>query len=302
MSIEYRNNDAVLTICQNNKAESVTISEINFPASELLGYGSYELADKPISTLLPQRITDLLNEYVDFENDTNDVGSVLSKVQSFSIIGKNGNERAYRIKIYRIESSGGNSYFSIVLHDAPVMRRNEALRKVIKDNFMGHESLDPETSLLGRNSLVKDIEIMKHHMNNSDMLSCFAVVQIDGYDKLLSQNGREVCNDMARYIVSVAKRSLRPDDAIGIVSDGRIGVLLVDINNGSERLVLNRLRWQIASNPYVGENKRPIGLTVSIGFCGISGNSKENDELGKCESALDKLHGDVTNTLLDVSL
>jgi GGDEF domain-containing protein len=302
MSIEYRNNDAVLTICQNNKAASVTICEINHPASELLGFGSYELADKPLSAILPQRIADLLNEYIDFANDTNDVGSVLSKVQSFSIMGKNGTEHAYRIKIYRIESSGGNSFFSIVLHDAPVMRRNEALRKIIKDNFKGHESLDPDTALPDRISLVKDIEVMKHHINNSDMLSCLAVMQIDGYDKLLAQHGREVCNEMAKYMVSVAKRSLRPDDVIGMVSDGRIGILLVDINNGSERLVLNRLRWQVASNPYVGENGRPIALTVSIAFCGISGRGKETDQIDKCEAALDKLHNDVTNTLLDTSI
>jgi hypothetical protein len=107
---------------------------------------------------------------------------------------------------------------------------------------------------------------------------------------------------MAKYVVSVAKRSLRPDDVIGIVSDGRIGVLLVDINNGSERLVLNRLRWQIASNPYTNENNKPIVLTVSIAFCGISGRGKEVAEVDKCEAALDKMHSDVTNTLIDTSI
>ena len=100
----------------------------------------------------------------------------------------------------------------------------------------------------------------------------------------------------------MAKRSLRPDDVIGIVGDGRVGVLLVDINNGSERLVLNRLRWQIASNPYVGENGRQGGLTVSLSFCGIAGRGKEVNEMDKCEAAIEKFDGDATNILIATSM
>lgn len=302
MPIDYRTNDAVLTICQNNKARSVTISEINEAASDLLGFYSSELIKKPLSAILPTRIAELLTEYIDFENDSNDVGTVLSKVQSFSIVGKNGNEKAYRVKISRIQSSGSSSFFSLVLQDALGTRKNEAVRKIIKDNFKGHESLDEQTDLPNRASLVKDIELIKRHSNSSDMLSCFAVIQIDGYDKLMAQNGNAVCNELLKYVASVAGRSLRPDDVVGSVGDGRIGILLVDITAGSERLVLNRLRWQIASNPYVIENKNSIGLSVSIGFYGISALSSDRKIIEQCEMALDNLDDGTLNTLVDASV
>ena len=300
--MNYRTNDAVITICQNNKAGLVTIKETNEAARDLIGFDSSELAGKPLGSILPERIAELLTEYIDFENDTNDVGAVLSKVQSFSIVGKNGDEKAYKIKISRIESSGNLSFFSIVLQDTLVARKNEAVRKVIKDNFKGHEALDTKTELPNRASLVKDIELIKRHSTTNNMLSCFAVLQIDGFDKFMAQNGSAICNELVKYVASVASRSLRPDDLVGIVGDGRIGVLLIGITSGSERLVLNRLRWQVASNPFISENKNSIGLSVSIGFYDISGKGNNEKVIEQCETALDKLGSDKYNTLIDASV
>lgn len=299
MSIDYRTNDAVITICQNNKAGIVTVSQINETASNLIGFSASEVINQPLSSILPKRIAELLTEYVDFENDTNDVGAVLSKVQSFSIVGKNGSEKAYRVKILRVESSDNLSFFSLVLQDALATRKDEAARRVIRDNFKGHEALDRHTELPNRASIIKDIELAKHHSHSSNMLSCFAILQIDEYSKLVAQNGNTVGNSLLKYIASLAGRSLRPGDVVGIVGDGRIGVLLMDITRGSERLVLNRLRWQVASNPFIDEAQHSIGVSVSIAFYAISGGKSTEKTVEQCESALDRLA--IHNTLVDAA-
>jgi PAS domain S-box-containing protein len=301
MLVDYRNNDAVLTICQNNKAGSITISEANEPVKELTGYSPDDLAGRPLQEILPQRIAGLLSEYVEFENDSNDVGSVLSKVQSFSIISKSGREKAYRIKIARIRSLENSSFFSLVLQDTLGTRKNEAANKIIQENFKGHESLDPRTGLPNRASLIKDIAIIKHHSRAKGLLSCFALLQVDGYDKLMAEHGRAVCEDLLKYVASIAGRSMRPDDVVGSAGDGRIGILLVDIARGSGRLVLNRLRWQIASNPYTGANKQHIGLSVSISFCLISADIGDKEVVERCEAALGAMDNGVANMLFDVS-
>ncbi len=302
MPINHRPNDAVLTICQNNREKLVTISEINDAAKGLIGFEPSEVVSRPLSNILPPRIAELLTEYIDFENDSNDVGSVLSKVQSFSIVGKNGQEKSYRTKISRTESTGSSAFFSLVLQDAIGVRKNDAVRQIIKENFKGHESLDTQTDLPNRASLVKDIELMKHHANSSDMLSCFAVLQIDGYNKLLSKNGNSVCNEIVKFVASTASRCLRPDDVVGSVGDGRIGVLLVDITKDSERLVLNRLRWQVASNPFVDEDKKSISLSASISFFAISALNSDKKVLERCEVALDSLDAGALNILVDATV
>lgn len=286
MLTDYRSNDAVLTICQNNRAELVTITEMNAAAKEILGFDEIDLLGKPLTNILPERISELLKEYIEFDGD-NDVGAVLSKVQSFSIIGKNKAEKAYRIKIVRTPSSGHNLLFLLVLQDSIGERKNEAVRKVIRENFKGHEALDPQNDLPDRNSLVKDIGVMKRYRSTNGIDSCFAVVQIDGYYNFLKNNGHKFCNELVKHIASVTVKSLRPDDVVGSVSDGRVGVLLVDVSKGAERLALNRLRWQIASNPYKDDGGNSIGLSVSIGFCIIGDGQTDSEIIRRCEEVLD---------------
>lgn len=300
MLTDYRSNDAVLTICQNNKAEIITVTEANEMARELTGFTAIEMVGKPLSNILPERISELLTEYVDFANDTSDVGTVLSKVQSFSIIGKNGKEKAYRIKIVRVPSSGNNLLFLLVLQDSLGARKNEAVRKVMRENFKGHESLDPQTDLPDKNSLIKDIGVVKRYISTNDTLACFAVLQIDNYDKIIAQYGREVSLEIIKYVATIASRSMRPDDVVGMVSGERIGILLVDMAKDSERLVLNRLRWQIASNPYPVANKPPIGLSVSISFCNVVGNVSDKGTVEHCETLLDGLNDGAHNMLVEV--
>src|SRR4051812_5911212 len=117
MMLGHRSNDAVITICQNNATKSIEITGINKAGEELLGYSQGDLTGKPLLKILPPRIAEMLNEYVEYESDANDVGHVLSKVQSFSTIGHDGKENAYRLKVVRTEASGKTISFNLVLQD-----------------------------------------------------------------------------------------------------------------------------------------------------------------------------------------
>ncbi len=299
MLTDYRNNDAVITVCQNNKAEIITITEINDVARELLGFSANEIVGKQLKTILPQRIGELLTEYVVFENDANDVGLVLAKVHSFSVIDNNGVEKAYRVKVVRVPPADGNLFFLLILQDSLGARKNEAVRKAIRENFRGHEALDPKTGLPDRESLVQDINIMKRYIATNNMMACFAALQIDGYNDFILKYGADTSTELLKHVASLTKRSMRPDDIVGSIGKGRIGVLLVDIARDSERLVLNRLRWQIAANPYSVHNTASIGVSVSISFCAVALDVMDNEIVKKCEDALDKLGDHEHNILVE---
>lgn len=293
MSIDYRSDDAVLTICQNNRTKAITISEANDAAKTSMGFDSFEFLGKPLVSILPERIAELITEYVEFEDDANDIGIVLLKTQNFSIIGKNSQEKSYKIKVSRLPSSGNVLFFSLILQDALGNRKNEAIRRIISDNFKGHESLDSHTDLPDRASLIKDIDIVRSHGYSSHMLSCFAVLQVDDYNQIMAQKGKAFCGDMLKHIASVVMRTLRPDDMVGSVGDGRLGVLLVDIASGSERLVLNRLRWQVAANPYFKTE-----ISASISFSNVVGNKNGELIIEQCEKTLGSLGVNAHNILV----
>jgi diguanylate cyclase (GGDEF)-like protein len=229
------------------------------------------------------------------------VGMVLGKVQTFSIIGRDGKETGYRLKVARAESSGDMMVFKLVLQDKAGLRKNEVLRKAIQDNFKGHEALDRDTGLPDRQSLGKDIELMGYYSNQNDIRSCFAILQLDHFDELFSQYGRTICQSLILHVAQIARQSLRPDDIVGSVGHKRIGILLIDTNLESARMVINRLRWQIAANPYIiSGDKTSIGLSVSISFHRIGGRMGNKPVLDACEDALNAMGDKIANALEEV--
>lgn len=300
MMLGYRSNDAIITICQNNARKSIEITSINKAAEELLGYAGGEVVGKPLSHVLPPRIATMLAEYVEFEADANDVGHVLAKVQSFSTIGKDGKETGYLLKVVRSDATGKQMTFELMLQDKTGIRRNVALRGAIQESFRGHEVLDQDTGLPDRASLTKDIELMGYYHKKSDLRSCFAVLQLDHYDELLSQYGRPMCHDIMVHIATISRKSLRPDDVLGMVNFKRLGILLMDTSMESARMAVNRLRWQVAAGPFVLPDKTGVGLSVSIAFCKIGGRISDKHVLESCDRALDTLSPSAINVLTEV--
>lgn len=301
MLLGYRSDDAVLTICQNNGTKSIEIQDVNANAQALLGYSSKDLIGKPLAHILPDRIAEMLEDYVEYEANANDVGSVLTKVQSFAIMDKKASEKGFRLKVVRAESENNRINFKLVLQDRMGIRKNEALRQAIQENFKGHEVLDPDLQLPNRYSLAKDIELMGYYNSKSDLRTCFAVLQLDHYNELLIQYGQQVCVNVLRHIAAICRQNLRPDDVVGSVSPYRVGVLLLDTMPESARMVFNRLRWQIAANPFDLPNGTTLGLSVSVSFARVTGVVKDRSLIDDCCRHLDNQAEDEANALLEVS-
>ena len=295
----YRSNDAVLTLCQNNEAKSIEITAINEAAEELTGHGAGALVGKGLGDVTPPRIAELLAEYVEYKPGANDVGMVLSKVQSFSLLGADGTEQAYRLKVVRAESQAERMYFRLVLQDKIGERKDAVLRKAMQDNFRGHEVIDATYNLPDRNSLVKDIELTAYYSNKAELRSCFAILQLDHYDELASQYGQAQAVQFIKHIAHTCRNTLRPDDMVAVVSPQRLGVLLIDTAPESNRVVVNRLRWQIAANPYTLPDHVMLSLSVSVVFAHVGGRISEQSLVNLCEEALDEAP-DAANTLLSL--
>jgi GGDEF domain-containing protein len=226
MPEEYRSDDAVITVCQSHRTNAIDISDVTSMAAELLGYGAGELASQSLYSILPPRIADLLREYMNSHDGAHDVGAALAKAPNFSVIGKDGKERTYRLKVVRSGSGGGASHFKLILQDKMGRHGSETLRNVIMADCKRHEVLDHDFGLPNRHSLSKDIELMSsHNGKNSPFLSCFVIVQIDHYDELFSQYGRPDSIALTKDVALVCRQNLRPGDVVGIVSYKRVGVL-----------------------------------------------------------------------------
>jgi GGDEF domain-containing protein len=125
-------------------------------------------------------------------------------------------------------------------------------------------------------------------------------LQLDHYDDLFSQYGKAACLSMMKHVAAIARQNLRPDDVVAVITHHRLGVLLLDTTPETARMVSNRLRWQIAANPFVLPNRNSVGLSVSIAFSRVSGRIADKTLVEDCVAALDGLSAKSANALIEV--
>lgn len=282
----YRSNDAVITICQNNASKSIEITDVNPEAATLIGYDSAELKGRALTSVVPQRLLTLISEYVEYEDDANDVGMVLSKVQSFGIVGKDKKEKAFRLKVVRGQSTREALTFRLVLQDTLHARKDNALVSLILENFKGHEVLHPQLGVPDRKSLEKDIDLMAYYHHKAEMRASFVVIQIDHFEAFEQQYSATQCEEFLKHIIHICHGNLRPSDVVGAISNTQIGVLLLDSISDLTRMVANRLRWQIAATPFSFLDKSILNLSVSMVYANVDGKAAANKLVVACESAL----------------
>jgi diguanylate cyclase (GGDEF)-like protein len=276
MFLGHRSNDATITITQDNVRKVVRIHEVNSAAEDVLGFTNEEIAGQPLVFLLPERIGNLLEEYVEFSHDGNDVGAVLSKVQSFCLTSKQQKELAFRLKVIRATPINGLDQFKLILQDTQSTRRTEAFRALLRENFKGHEVLDMQAGLPDRASIAKDIEFVMFYVNKGELKASVAIIEVNGFEALQQRHGEAEAMAAIRQASSVIRRNLRPDDVIGFLAPKRLALILFDTTPESSLMVLNRLRWLVAADVYMSKNKQPIPLTVSIGFVQMKNGGDKN--------------------------
>jgi len=298
----YRSNDAVLTICQNNVAKSIEIIGVNETASALIGYANSELAGRALATIIPMRLATLLLEYVEYEEDANDVGMVLSKVQNFALNNKDRKEKTFRLKVVRGESTRDKLTFRLVLQDTIDMRKDSALQNLIQENFKGHEVLHAAQGIPNRQSLEKDIEMIIYYHHKAQVRASFVVIQPDYLPALERQYGEEHRALFLKHIITICRSNLRPGDVLGMASETQIGILLLDTVSDSTRMVANRLRWQIAAHPFKLPDHSDLNLSASMVYANIDGAVTADKLVEACVTELSRFSEDAASQLIKVDI
>jgi len=296
----HRAADAVITVRQDNSRRAVEIRDLNPPAEEALGYALPAVSGLPLAALLPERIRTLLEEYIEFQEDGNDVGAVLSKVQSFCLLHRDGKELRYRLKVLRGEPENGCACFHLVLQSRAGERQGEAVRALLREHFRGHEVLEERTGLPDRPSVIKDISFVRHYVNKEMLHCCIAVVGLDQYAALKSHNGEDNAVGALLHVGSLARQNLRGDDVTGCIGESSLALILLGTSPESARMVLNRLRWLIAANPASIEGQS-APVTVSIAFARISGDGEDRDLLSRLEEKMAVIRAQPGNSLAEVT-
>lgn len=297
----YRKHDAVLVVCQNYDTQVIEVAGINDKAKRLTGYSDEDTVGKPLANIISGDLIELIEEYVDFKDRNHDLGDVLAKVRDLKIRDTSDRILEFRLRIVRCEAVEGNPVFHLVLHDEELDRENEAFKKVLHENFKGHEVIEERTGLPDRQSLLKDMELVQHHQQKKVFSACFAVMEVDGMDVIRHQYGEDGCYEVVGYVGRLCKQRLRREDEVGVLSSRALGLILMQITPESSRIVLNRLRWSISSMPMIMNNGNRLDLTVSVAFH-IVREARPEAIAERCEQALREIRARGGNLIQEVQL
>ena len=299
MSGPFRNTDAVLTIEQNNARHAIEITAANEVAGNIMGLQPADLKGKPLYDFLPEKITELLNDYVEFESGANDVGDVLRKVRDFQLLDKDGKPKSFRLKIIRHHSQE-NDGFLLVLHDEQQQKETSSFMQMLNENFQGHESLDENTGLPDRTSFVKGLELVSLHLENIPQGVSMAMVQLDQYEEILAKYGINACNKLVQNIAALCRQNLRGNDRVMQTARNQLGLLLIGTQKEPAKIVLNRLRWLIGGLQTRTEQGVDVHSTATIFFKEILKHETPDSILAACEKKMEDKPDSSMNLVVDV--
>ncbi len=286
-ALSARQNDAVIAICQNNAAQTITVSIANEEAAEMLGYDdSAALHDTNFLTLVSEKVREAILENVEFEDDSHDVDQVLARSREFKMIHQDGREVACDVKVTRMMAPDGNHHFRLVLRDDKAKREENMLIRAIHDNLAGYAVMDEALMVPNRQSTFDFLKTVVRHVSQHELSACFAVVRLDRYEKSIARYGEDGTNEQLRFVIEGMIRNFRSDDVICYLGNGLVGIVLFNIPHDSVRVVLNRLRWNIATRKIEYGGKKDFSITVSITFKYLSEDDEAEDIVDRCETLI----------------
>lgn len=298
MSGPFRQSDAVLTIAQDNGRRAIEITAANEVAGKIAGYPAEELMGMPFSRLLPAKIAEMIEDYVEFEAGANDVGDVLRKVRDFQLHDKDGKDIPLRVRIVRHHSQEHDE-FMLIMHNEEQERENDTVLTALRENFTLHAATNPDTGLPDRVSYEKGLELAIAHRERITNGVCAAVFQMDDYEGISAKYGVAASHKAMQEIAALCSHNLRGNDAVAQITRDRLGLILVGASREPAKMVLNRLRWLIAGLQIRTEQGIDIKTTASIVFREIDASSHPDEMLAHFEQTLDDKPADSINIVVE---
>lgn len=287
-----------LVLCQNNEKKQVKIVKASDELAAALGMMRSELEGQPLEMFLGAKAAESMQDYLEYDDMGPDVDSVLSRVREFKLKHHKGEELPFACRWLREPARDTNQWFRLMLKDEKRQIQDRSLQTLLRENLAGVISLDEETGLADRHTCERYLEQVHGYIKNKHVVATFAVIRLDRYEKSLAAYGAPGCRELLQHIARNCKATFREEDLVCRLSDGRIGLMLMDANTETARVVLNRLRWLIASHRIEFAGKSDFSVTVSVSFKEINADNGDT-MLRDCEQAIINLHADERNQLIE---
>ncbi len=247
-----RKGDIAMILCQFNRDREIIIQKVlegENTLRELLGYDSEECVGQPLAMFLPKDIDEKIEDYVEFDDEGIDVGTVLGKVRRFRMLSKGGNQVALDMKIERDIMLDRNARFVMMIR-RPVIESDPTL--ISLKEMKQDEKRFGKFGIPDHDAFMEAAALVQRLVNEAKFMASMGIVQVDHFGSFTEGATDEVLKDT----IIACKQTFREYDFIAYLGFRKVGVLLLEADFVNARIALNRLRWHFKAVSESGGNVR----------------------------------------------
>ena len=292
-----RKGDISLVICQNNVDKKLNIENVGENRAgieSVTGYSANEIIGKSLFDLVPANIQETFNDYIEFENDGNDLGDVVRKIRDFRFKKVTGEEIPLNTRIQSGVSFDGVDRFILII--SPKKGNSELFNK-LKELQIDQE-VDDVAGIANGKSFGQKLETVCEFVRVQNLDASFAIISIDKYSGIVDLYGEGTGNGLIHEVTSRCRQTFRDLDILGYLGDGDFAVILVGADAGTASIPLNRLRWQLSNQPLFIPLNNNIKGSLSTSFTTINTEDNAVGLVSRCREVLNQ--DDDENKLIEI--
>jgi diguanylate cyclase (GGDEF)-like protein/PAS domain S-box-containing protein len=283
--------DALISIRQDNVAREIIIINMNEAAQRLVGYNAKEVSGKILSTILAPRVNEILESYLDFENNSSDFAIVARKIPNFQILSKKGEIISASLKVFNLVGQGGDiQEYELLMRDITLINKIAELKEIITNNSDKIKDKDAKTGLPNINNVVYATDTAYSFLEQHSSIDvCFAMVEMRSFEYYKQNYGEYIACEIAGKVGDIIKKCLRTEDVLGYMGTGIIALVLIDCSLESAQNVFGRIQKDIASAQITLKNGKAVSLPIAAAYTQIRKDRDMALMINACEDGLDSI-------------
>lgn len=237
-----RKDDAVISVCQDNKEKTVLISSLNQVASQLLKYEEGSLLNKPLTDIVNTKTAESIKDYLEYAEDGQDLYDVLGKVISFALVDSKGQRIMTKVKPFRTAQYAKHKInYELLIRDVSVHHRlgifrNENLKG---EKYTYHDSFN----IVDSRSTILELCIVLNFALKYKINAAIGIIRLNSEHQI--NDSKCEINSALKVVIEHFYKNCRSDDFLGHIDKNKVLFILFNCSIKDTPKVIKRIRSRI---------------------------------------------------------
>jgi diguanylate cyclase (GGDEF)-like protein len=226
-----RKGNLKFVVTQDNANRKIVINDLvkvidDRREGDYFGLSSEQLQGKDFREVLPEELSEIINENIEYNIEGNDLKNVVDKIIHFKLFDKDKNLIDMNAHVERDVSTSGNSLkFSVILERKIFLR--DKVKSILAALSEYQQVNHPITGVINTAAFYEVTEELLDFLHETNVEAVMCIISIEGFPLIRMSEGKEKSDEMLAKVGAVMKSNFRSKDVVGYLGFGRFAILMV---------------------------------------------------------------------------